>query len=275
MALMDWLRSLPNEEYRRLTKPGIDLQDEFRRFHSNKRPNPSTPRKGTDASPKRGTIQGKPSAKELPRPMPDRGDTILHALRQSAGRVGARRRWEVDLDWHRKLEQLRGGTFGHWKANLRNLAVRYILLWRTLDDRKTFAYWPEAARRELLELARRCDEPFDPNSKFVPPEVFARSPVFSGFKIPLFHVSWTRKGLQAWARVTTEESLMIEPEKPRKEPSKKLLRRAAVLTVYTRLLQRYGKVSNRKMQQALKEQGIEASVRTIWKDLNALRELTR
>lgn len=195
-------------------------------------------------------------------------------VKQRAGQLGAKARWINMLDWHREIEAMRGGDFGGWKLNIRNVPLRYVLLWRangcprgTLPGARPkqmaeLQGWPESARHEFRSLCKACG--VNPTMAVI----FAReSP---GWKMPWLHARWTYRGLEQWVQITVAEAQAMKPSTS-KSPSRRDLRQAAVARAWKRLRVRFSRPSIRRVQRHIKEHsGIDASYETVRGDMHDL-----
>ena len=191
-------------------------------------------------------------------------------IKQAAGREGARARWVRALQWHRLLEWRRNGTQpDDWRVRQEFVMLRYVFLWRTLGERKSFELWPEVAKQEYKTLAKKYD--ISPHAAVLWSQ--AENLLALGRdRIPWFHKHWLQVELEAICGLTKKEKARMETPKQKPKFSKQDIRLGVVLAVRNRMTIKYGKASVRQVQKELAEQhNLRLSIYTVALDLRKLR----
>jgi hypothetical protein len=203
-------------------------------------------------------------------------ESNLRKARQAAGRAGARVRWEHMAQWHQDLEQLRSGFKNDgWRLCFQHLLLRYIFLWRS--GGKTL---PPYAEDELVALASRMGTrtTVDKIAWMVRSLPTKRERDSGDWDRPMIDIRWSWRGLRKLLDVTYAEWEKLEIMKRSQEPERTLpprteklvWRRIEIERIRRGLCKRGIKPSLRHIQAALKEAGIDASIRTISLDLSSL-----
>lgn len=218
-----------------------------------------------------------------------------NSVKQAAGRKGVAVRWNKTLDWHRELDQLRGGKAKGktWKQRFHFVAIRYVLLWRTEARRSRWEDWPETARRELAELAQRHGVGLDHVMLGIPaepgrwgepgrraidgfPHLSLLEAGRKGRKPPWIHNHWKQNTLELICKVTAKERAAMAPSKAPKEASPAEIRRVRVAEARSFLVTENGRASVRMIQERLRvKYDTKVCPRTVWKDLQLLSDKSR